>query len=105
RYGLVLCVGNLQRRCSRHQLGRRFGPTGVSSRERLGAAVAGLGNGSGHVYDVELRAVTKRFGSLVAVDGLNLKVRKGEFLSLLGPSGWGKTTAPRVVAGAAQPGG
>jgi ABC-type Fe3+/spermidine/putrescine transport system ATPase subunit len=34
-------------------------------------------------YDVELRAVTKRFGSLTAVDAVNLKVRKGEFLSLL----------------------
>jgi len=54
-------------------------------------------------YDVELRAVTKRFGSLTAVDGVNLKVRKGEFLSLLGPSGCGKTTSLRMIAGFEQP--
>src|SRR2546427_2018185 len=54
-------------------------------------------------YDVELRAVTKRFGSLKAVDAVSLKVRKGEFLSLLGPSGCGKTTSLRLVAGFEQP--
>jgi spermidine/putrescine ABC transporter ATP-binding subunit len=54
-------------------------------------------------YDVELRAVTKRFGSLTAVDAVSLKVRKGEFLSLLGPSGCGKTTSLRMIAGFEQP--
>ena len=55
--------------------------------------------GSNGAYDVELHAVTKRFGSLTAVDAVNLKVRKGEFLSLLGPSGCGKTTSLRLIAG------
>jgi spermidine/putrescine transport system ATP-binding protein len=54
-------------------------------------------------YDVELHAVTKRFGSLTAVDAVTLKVRKGEFLSLLGPSGCGKTTSLRLIAGFEQP--
>src|SRR4029078_5073054 len=54
-------------------------------------------------YDVEFRAITKRFGSLVAVNGVSLKVRKGEFLSLLGPSGCGKTTSLRMIAGGAVP--
>jgi spermidine/putrescine transport system ATP-binding protein len=54
-------------------------------------------------YDVEFRAVTKRFGSLTAVNAVNLKVRKGEFLSLLGPSGCGKTTSLRMIAGFEQP--
>ena len=54
-------------------------------------------------YDVELQAVTKRFGSLTAVDAVTLKVRKGEFLSLLGPSGCGKTTSLRLIAGFEQP--
>src|SRR3954449_9786422 len=54
-------------------------------------------------YDVEFRAITKRFGSLVAVNGVSLQVRKGEFLSLLGPSGCGKTTSLRMIAGFEQP--
>src|SRR5712672_3177647 len=54
-------------------------------------------------YDVEFRAVTKRFGTLTAVDAVSLKVRKGEFLSLLGPSGCGKTTSLRLIAGFEQP--
>src|SRR5262252_10877528 len=54
-------------------------------------------------YDVELHAVTKRFGSLTAVDAVSLRVRKGEFLSLLGPSGCGKTTSLRMIAGFEQP--
>jgi spermidine/putrescine ABC transporter ATP-binding subunit len=58
---------------------------------------------SDQVYDVELRAVTKRFGSLTAVNAVTLKVRKGEFLSLLGPSGCGKTTSLRLIAGFEQP--
>jgi spermidine/putrescine transport system ATP-binding protein len=55
------------------------------------------------VYDVEFRAVTKRFGELTAVDGVSFRVRKGEFLSLLGPSGCGKTTSLRMIAGFEQP--
>jgi spermidine/putrescine transport system ATP-binding protein len=53
--------------------------------------------------DVEFRAITKRFGSLVAVNAVNLRVHKGEFLSLLGPSGCGKTTSLRMIAGFEQP--
>jgi spermidine/putrescine ABC transporter ATP-binding subunit len=59
-------------------------------------------NGDGS-HDVELHAVTKRFGSLTAVDAVTLKVRTGEFLSLLGPSGCGKTTTLRLIAGFEQP--
>ncbi|HEY6275845.1 MAG TPA: ABC transporter ATP-binding protein [Streptosporangiaceae bacterium] len=58
---------------------------------------------SDQAYDVELRSVTKRFGSLIAVNAVTLKVRKGEFLSLLGPSGCGKTTSLRLIAGFEQP--
>ena len=48
---------------------------------------------------VELRAVSKRFGSMTAVDAVDLQIRKGEFLTLLGPSGCGKTTILRLLAG------
>jgi spermidine/putrescine ABC transporter ATP-binding subunit len=54
-------------------------------------------------YDVEFRAITKRFGDLVAVNAVTLKVHHGEFLSLLGPSGCGKTTSLRMIAGFEQP--
>jgi ABC-type Fe3+/spermidine/putrescine transport system ATPase subunit len=53
--------------------------------------------------DVELRGVTKRFGSTAAVDAIDLEVRPGEFLSLLGPSGCGKTTTLRLIAGFERP--
>jgi spermidine/putrescine transport system ATP-binding protein len=48
---------------------------------------------------IRFEGVSKRFGSTVAVDDLNLEVRAGEFFSLLGPSGCGKTTTLRMVAG------
>jgi ABC-type Fe3+/spermidine/putrescine transport system ATPase subunit len=53
--------------------------------------------------DVELVGVTKRFGGVAAVDGIDLDVRPGEFLSLLGPSGCGKTTTLRLIAGFERP--
>ena len=58
---------------------------------------------SGERGSVELTDVTKRFGSMVAVDSLDLDVKAGEFLSLLGPSGCGKTTTLRMLAGFEQP--
>ena len=46
-----------------------------------------------------LEDVVKRFGDVVAVDGVTLDVSAGEFFSLLGPSGSGKTTCLRMIAG------
>jgi NitT/TauT family transport system ATP-binding protein len=49
---------------------------------------------------VSLQGVGKTFASgTIALDGLELTVRKGEFLTLLGPSGCGKSTALRLIAG------
>jgi ABC-type Fe3+/spermidine/putrescine transport system ATPase subunit len=48
---------------------------------------------------VRLEGLEKRFGEVVAVDGVDLDVRDGEFFSMLGPSGSGKTTTLRMIAG------
>ncbi|MGE3191988.1 MAG: ABC transporter ATP-binding protein [Microbacteriaceae bacterium] len=52
---------------------------------------------------IRLRGVTKAFGSITAVDGLDLDIMPGEFFSMLGPSGSGKTTVLRLIAGFEQP--
>jgi putative spermidine/putrescine transport system ATP-binding protein len=46
-----------------------------------------------------LRGLVKRYGDALAVDGVDLEVRRGEFITLLGPSGSGKTTTLRMIAG------
>jgi spermidine/putrescine transport system ATP-binding protein len=51
----------------------------------------------------EFRDATKRYGDVLAADGLNFGIGRGEFLSFLGPSGCGKTTALRMLAGFETP--
>jgi iron(III) transport system ATP-binding protein len=52
---------------------------------------------------IRLEGVTRRFGSVTAVDGASLCVDRGEVVALLGPSGCGKTTLLRLVAGFERP--
>ncbi|MFV9504889.1 MAG: ABC transporter ATP-binding protein [Oscillochloridaceae bacterium umkhey_bin13] len=52
---------------------------------------------------LRVQGITRRYGSLVAVDDANLSVAQGQFLALLGPSGCGKTTLLRLIAGFEQP--
>ncbi len=52
---------------------------------------------------ITVRNVTKRYGSLVAVDDLSLDVTQGEVVGFLGPNGAGKTTMMRMLTGTLQP--
>jgi iron(III) transport system ATP-binding protein len=52
---------------------------------------------------LELAGLTKRYGDVAVVDGIDLAVARGELVSLLGPSGCGKTTTLRLIAGFVEP--
>src|ERR1035437_5573383 len=52
---------------------------------------------------IELRQVTKKFGELAVVDRVSFSVKEGELMALLGPSGGGKTTVLRMIAGLEMP--
>src|ERR1700682_335220 len=66
-----------------------------------------VSEGARHAADgdavVVLDQVVKRFGSMVAVDGVSLEIQRGEFFSMLGPSGCGKTTTLRMIGGFEPP--
>ncbi|RAZ91635.1 ABC transporter ATP-binding protein [Mesorhizobium hawassense] len=53
--------------------------------------------------DVRIQGVTKSFGDTVAIDDLDLAIKDGEFVVLLGPTGAGKTTTLRLIAGLERP--
>jgi sulfate transport system ATP-binding protein len=53
---------------------------------------------------IEVRNVTKKFGEVIAVNNVSFKVDDGELVALLGPSGGGKTTVLRMIAGLESPG-
>ena len=49
--------------------------------------------------DLVLRNVSKRYGDKLVVDGVDLTINKGDFLTILGPSGGGKTTVLKMISG------
>jgi ABC-type multidrug transport system ATPase subunit len=51
------------------------------------------------MYVIEASGLSKRFGGIEAVDGLDLEVEEGEVFGLLGPNGAGKTTTIRILTG------
>src|ERR1051325_11665555 len=52
---------------------------------------------------IELKGVSKRFGNVAAVNNVSFSANEGELLALLGPSGGGKTTVLRMIAGLEMP--
>jgi len=56
-----------------------------------------------HLADVRLVGVRKAYGEVIAVDGVDVEIRRGEFFTMLGPSGSGKTTCLRMIAGFVRP--
>src|SRR3974390_2466897 len=52
---------------------------------------------------IELKNVSKHFGDVPAVNHVNISVKEGELMALLGPSGGGKTTVLRMIAGLEVP--
>ena len=79
--------------------GTEIYPGPVSARPRAVVPDGAIGP----TPDVEIVDVTKRFGTVTAVDRMRLAIAHGEFYSLLGPSGCGKTTTLRMIAGFEQP--
>jgi len=56
------------------------------------------------IASLSLRSISKHFGKVRAVDGIDLDIKQDEFFALLGPSGSGKTTLLRIIAGLERPG-
>jgi putative spermidine/putrescine transport system ATP-binding protein len=52
---------------------------------------------------VEFRSVSRHFGPVKAVDGVDLTIAEGSFFAMLGPSGSGKTTCLRLISGFEKP--
>ncbi|MCE3223459.1 MAG: potA [Nitrospira sp.] len=52
---------------------------------------------------IEIQGIVRRHGAVTAVDGISFEVRRGEFFSILGPSGAGKTSVLRMLAGFEDP--
>src|SRR6185436_19099019 len=74
--------------------------TGIPSRALIRARTK---VGVRRVASVDLRGLTKRFGSLAVVDSVSLRIDHGQLVCLLGPSGCGKTTTLRLIAGFLEP--
>ena len=52
---------------------------------------------------IEISQLTKRYGSIAAINNLNFSVKKGEIVGFLGPNGAGKTTTMKIITGFMAP--
>ncbi len=67
------------------------------------AASTAAAAGTEKALPIAIRQLSKAYGALPVLDGIDLDVRPGEFLTLLGPSGSGKTTLLMAIAGFLRP--
>ena len=82
-------------------VGRRTGATGARTRHLGPDLTPSVSGGEGDI--LRLEAVTKRYGTFTAVDGIDLAVPKGQIFGFLGPNGAGKTTTIRLLLGLMHP--
>ena len=88
---------------------RQRHPPAAPSQHRAGRVGRGARRPGGvacrlmRLPDISVRGLTKRYGDVVAVDGIDLDIPAGEFFTMLGPSGSGKTTTLRMIAGFEMP--
>ena len=92
--------GPVAQRARDHAPGGDHHPGAARGAAHVGEAVSEM---TGALPAFSIAGVTRRFGSVTAVDDLWLDIREGEFFSLLGPSGCGKTTTLRMLAGFETP--
>src|SRR3990170_3233751 len=71
--------------------------------EHVASPAAGWTDEPGREVVLSVEGLTKRYGSLVAVDGISFEVRRGETFGMLGPNGDGKTTTLEMIEGLRKP--
>src|SRR6266702_2796561 len=104
--GRILGAGRLRRPGSLHardDLRHRRADAGTARTRRLGVQVVHGRVRVAVMPGVRIQGLSKRYGDVAAVEGLDLRVEPGELVALLGPSGCGKTTTLRLVAGFLKP--